>query len=75
MSDTKISEAIERAKALFVDRPAFARKANPLATATLDNGRWRRAQAPQSQCRQPFLESRSTNWKLPFTASPMRAVY
>lgn len=38
MPDTRVSEAIERVKAVFVERPAFARKANPSATATLSNG-------------------------------------
>jgi len=38
MSDTRISEAIERAKAVFVERPAVARKANPSATAILNDG-------------------------------------
>ncbi len=38
MSNTRVSEAIERAKAVFVERPAFAVKANPSATAVLNDG-------------------------------------
>lgn len=38
MSNTSVSEAIERAKAVFVERPAFARKANPSANAILNDG-------------------------------------
>ena len=38
MASTRVSEAIERAKAVFVERPAFARKANHSATAILNDG-------------------------------------
>ncbi len=38
MSNTRVSQALGRAKAVFVERPAFARKANPSATAVLNEG-------------------------------------
>lgn len=38
MTDTAIREALERAKRVYTERPASARKANPSATAVLVDG-------------------------------------